>query len=722
MAKRPRETDVVDAMADHRTPSRRISAAQTDADDLLRSVPRSSALTVGPLLRRLVGRMDCSINLSLLAVWQEEVLRERRRSEALLQKEMEASAEVYLKLSKMTAANKQLRDQLAELEENTSKDAAELRRKLSETEAAKADIAKHAEQLSDDLRGTIAEKEFKISQLEAMLENAQGREERGERQVRDDREKLIKVEEELHELQLQLAQSERREMEAKLRAGKSTDSDREVIIRELREELTAGAKDVEQARKLNKQHANAVLLREQLRAAEARASEAETAAAAASDYRVRAEAAEAEVKAFKEALESVPGATDVGSLVELIRSLQWEGASTASREGVSRAALAASNHALETERAKLSSAEAKLASMEQGKKDMDDSLKRAERKVLFLTKERDGLKNILDSLQEDLAREDGGRGGSLTLLATGETRLKDLEGALTESQSQVSELEISLKELRTALGAMDRRAAKAEESCQQAVAEKNALDRELEILAREKGELEGRVASGEFNPDRTKVLHLSASPEMCRLQAENEKLKAELASIQGSLIVTPQQPVPEEGRRGFLSEVKSVGGVDTDVSRSVMADPQTVIALKAQISELEKKAQRRLQIFRDKISLFREACYFLFGYRVDMVRKADSPLSQPTPDRRATPAHGPMKPTFTLRSKFATESTDQLTFVYTPGVGMELIPNEYATSLHQAVDTFVNRWKCIPALTANLTMELFQAETVSTAVIRNGPY
>mmetsp|Transcript_5098 Transcript_5098/g.18595 ORF Transcript_5098/g.18595 Transcript_5098/m.18595 type:complete len:688 (+) Transcript_5098:300-2363(+) len=685
MAKRPRETDVVDAMADHRTPSRRISAAQTDADDLLRSVPRSSALT-------------------------EEVLRERRRSEALLQKEMEASAEVYLKLSKMTAANKQLRDQLAELEENTSKDAAELRRKLSETEAAKADIAKHAEQLSDDLRGTIAEKEFKISQLEAMLENAQGREERGERQVRDDREKLIKVEEELHELQLQLAQSERREMEAKLRAGKSTDSDREVIIRELREELTAGAKDVEQARKLNKQHANAVLLREQLRAAEARASEAETAAAAASDYRVRAEAAEAEVKAFKEALESVPGATDVGSLVELIRSLQWEGASTASREGVSRAALAASNHALETERAKLSSAEAKLASMEQGKKDMDDSLKRAERKVLFLTKERDGLKNILDSLQEDLAREDGGRGGSLTLLATGETRLKDLEGALTESQSQVSELEISLKELRTALGAMDRRAAKAEESCQQAVAEKNALDRELEILAREKGELEGRVASGEFNPDRTKVLHLSASPEMCRLQAENEKLKAELASIQGSLIVTPQQPVPEEGRRGFLSEVKSVGGVDTDVSRSVMADPQTVIALKAQISELEKKAQRRLQIFRDKISLFREACYFLFGYRVDM---ADSPLSQPTPDRRATPAHGPMKPTFTLRSKFATESTDQLTFVYTPGVGMELIPNEYATSLHQAVDTFVNRWKCIPALTANLTMELFQAETAS---------
>ena len=104
-----------------------------------------------------------------------------------------------------------------------------------------------------------------------------------------------------------------------------------------------------------------------------------------------------------------------------------------------------------------------------------------------------------------------------------------------------------------------------------------------------------------------------------RLQAENEKLKAELASLQETLIVTTIQQTKEDGRRGLFSEVKSVGGPEPDGSRSVMADPQTVFALKAQIGELEKKAQRRLQIFRDKISLIREACYFLFGYRVDMV-------------------------------------------------------------------------------------------------------
>ena len=46
------------------------------------------------------------------------------------------------------------------------------------------------------------------------------------------------------------------------------------------------------------------------------------------------------------------------------------------------------------------------------------------------------------------------------------------------------------------------------------------------------------------------------------------------------------------------------------------------------------------------------------------------------------------------------------------GGGMELLPNEYVTKrLKRDVETFIGRFKSIPAFTANLTMENFQKNT-----------
>lgn len=49
---------------------------------------------------------------------------------------------------------------------------------------------------------------------------------------------------------------------------------------------------------------------------------------------------------------------------------------------------------------------------------------------------------------------------------------------------------------------------------------------------------------------------------------------------------------------------------------------------------------------------------------------------------------------------------------YTPEGGMRLVPTPFTTQrLAREIDTFVTRFKCIPALTANLTMENFQRQT-----------
>lgn len=42
---------------------------------------------------------------------------------------------------------------------------------------------------------------------------------------------------------------------------------------------------------------------------------------------------------------------------------------------------------------------------------------------------------------------------------------------------------------------------------------------------------------------------------------------------------------------------------------------------------------------------------------------------------------------------------------------MELVPNDFSKQMQREVETFVQRFKSIPAFTANLTMELFNRQT-----------
>ena len=41
----------------------------------------------------------------------------------------------------------------------------------------------------------------------------------------------------------------------------------------------------------------------------------------------------------------------------------------------------------------------------------------------------------------------------------------------------------------------------------------------------------------------------------------------------------------------------------------------------------------------------------------------------------------------------------------------ELVPTEYSETMQREVDTFIGRYKTIPAFTANLTMDIFNKQT-----------
>ncbi len=181
--------------------------------------------------------------------------------------------------------------------------------------------------------------------------------------------------------------------------------------------------------------------------------------------------------------------------------------------------------------------------------------------------------------------------------------------------------------------------------------------------------------------------------------------------------------------------------------------------LRAQIVDIEKREKRLKEVFNAQIVSFREAVFFLFGYRVDMASKAISttkagsapttfvltpPVGAPADrllhvlsenPRYTTTLHGTNcalhgKLQRTLQSLVrgqwvellqlpdAERAADcaqggdekmQLMFALKPkSGGMQLLPTPYTERLKQEVETYIGRFRSIPAFLANLTMENFQ--------------
>ena len=119
--------------------------------------------------------------------------------------------------------------------------------------------------------------------------------------------------------------------------------------------------------------------------------------------------------------------------------------------------------------------------------------------------------------------------------------------------------------------------------------------------------------------------------------------------------------------------------------------------LRRKVAELQKGLERLQQVFNKQITLFREAVYILFGYRVEMA---------------TDPGARDFKAQFVLRPQHAEGAGQQLVFRLLRDGRMVLVPTDFSSSqLAREVETFIDRFKSIPAFTANLTMEYFQKQT-----------
>ncbi|NWY76730.1 MD1L1 protein, partial [Erithacus rubecula] len=269
---------------------------------------------------------------------------------------------------------------------------------------------------------------------------------------------------------------------------------------------------------------------------------------------------------------------------------------------------------------------------EKKKREQQEALvRRLQKRVVLLTKERDGMRAILESYDSELSPAEHSPQLS--------RRMREAEDMLQKLHAHNAELEAQLSQVLEEVGSHKQRAEMLEVEMkvlksQQCTAEQSTvvtkeevdslrlkieeLEAERSRLAEENRSLEMKLEKftlqGDYDPSRTKVLHLSMNPTSLAKQQRKEE----------------QQQLQEECERlrELVRVLKGGGSLSGDLEGvGAFQSPQEVAELKKQVESAELKNQRLKEVFQTKIQEFRKVCYTLTGYQIDITTENQYRLS-----------------------------------------------------------------------------------------------
>ncbi|KAM6114240.1 mitotic spindle assembly checkpoint protein MAD1 [Pterocles gutturalis] len=335
---------------------------------------------------------------------------------------------------------------------------------------------------------------------------------------------------------------------------------------------------------------------------------------------------------------------------------------------------------------------------EKKKREQHEALvRRLQKRVLLLTKERDGMRAILESYDSELTPSE--HSPQLN------RRMREAEEMVQKLHAHNTELEAHLSQVLEEVGNHKQRAEMLEvemkvlksQECtaeQSTVITKEEVDMlrlKIEELEAERSKLEEENRSlemklekltlqGDYDPSRTKVLHFSMNPaslakqqrkeEQQQLQEECEKLRELVRVLEGGGSI----PANLEGVGSFQS-------------------PQEIAELKKQVESAELKNQRLKEVFQTKIQEFRKVCYTLTGYQIDITTENQ----------------------YRLSSIYAEHQGDCLLFKASSSSGgkMQLLETEFSRTIRELIELHLLRQDSIPAFLSALTLDLFSRQTIA---------
>ncbi|XP_015447982.1 mitotic spindle assembly checkpoint protein MAD1 isoform X4 [Pteropus alecto] len=268
---------------------------------------------------------------------------------------------------------------------------------------------------------------------------------------------------------------------------------------------------------------------------------------------------------------------------------------------------------------------------ERKKRETHEALaRRLQKRVLLLTKERDGMRAILGSYDSELTPAE--YSPQLT------RRMREAEDLVQKVHAHSSEMEAQLSQALEELGVQKQRADMLEMElrmlqCQAGPAEQSVLLSREEVnslrlkieelegercrLEEDKQQLETQLQQlslvGDYDQGRTKVLHMTVNPAseaQQRLRQDHARLWEECERL-----------------RKLVGALERGGPVPAELQASGLPSSEEVTELKKQVESAELKNQRLKEVFQTKIQEFRKACYTLTGYQVDITREGQYRLT-----------------------------------------------------------------------------------------------
>uniref|UniRef100_A0ABI7W3U0 Mitotic arrest deficient 1 like 1 n=1 Tax=Felis catus TaxID=9685 RepID=A0ABI7W3U0_FELCA len=265
--------------------------------------------------------------------------------------------------------------------------------------------------------------------------------------------------------------------------------------------------------------------------------------------------------------------------------------------------------------------------------------RRLQKRVLLLTKERDGMRAILGSYDSELTPAE--YSPQLT------RRMREAEDMVQKVHAHSSEMEAQLSQALEELGGQKQRADMLEVEvkmlqCQTSASERgfpvsreevSSLRLKIEELEGERGRLEEEkktleaqlerlTLQGGYDQSKTKVLHMSMNPA----SAAKQRLREDQARLQEEC----------ERLRELVRALERGGPVPADLEAAAgLPSSKEVAELKKQVESAELRNQRLKEVFHTKIQEFRKVCYALTGYQIDVTTESQYRLTSMYAEHKA---------------------------------------------------------------------------------------
>ncbi|CAG0885401.1 unnamed protein product [Cyprideis torosa] len=296
-----------------------------------------------------------------------------------------------------------------------------------------------------------------------------------------------------------------------------------------------------------------------------------------------------------------------------------------------------------------------------------------------MSRERDSLRKILDSLEEEGMTVNVGE------------KIAQNQQLLKGYQEQVQMLE----------GELQRIQKNAESAAAMSKSSPNALLLRVRTLEADKAQLVTEVnhlrsSSAELQRQLDAAMTKKASPTQAPAQQREEqirivKLMDSPAERLFKITADKYAEIEKENvrlkeRLAFLEACPS-GGPDADLTEKIdLAGKRTeeIQELRDKLSSSEKKRDRLMEAFRKTSLQFREAVYLLTGWRVD---KQASTLQ------------------YKMSSMYASAPDEFLLFNIHPNGKVDIIDNPYARSLQDKIEFYCERQNSFPMFLSAVTLD-----------------